>query len=141
MPGCGSDGGLLPVLDSVRVGEASSSVTVRADWDDVDAALDVGLLDAECAIVSDTRPRRGVRYHTVTYTLRTIQGEPGTVTFSRSAEGPADPRGPEPITAQASIGRYRDADRERRLLASVARRLEALAGVDWAPIPGSPYAK
>ncbi|MBL8990728.1 MAG: hypothetical protein JNJ48_04010 [Phycisphaerae bacterium] len=129
------------MLDSVRVGPQASTVSVRADWDDIDAALDVGLLAGECAVVSDDRPRRGVVAHAVTFTLRTIQGEPGTVTFRRQAEGPADPRGPEPITGEAVLGRYRDADRERRLLAAVARRLEALAGVDWAPIPGSPYAK
>lgn len=133
-------GGLLPSFNSLRDQGGATVGTARADWDDIDAALDVGLYVGECAVLSDDRPRHGVQCSSITYQLTTVGGEPGSVTISRTVSDRPDPRGPETIEIRASIGRYRDRDREQRLIEATIRRLEALAGVDWAPIPGSPFA-
>lgn len=136
LQGCGGGDGLLPVLSSVRQEADASTVTARGDWNDVRAALLVGCTAAECDVVSDDYPSRGLPQSAVRFELLLVSGEEGWITFTRGPGG-ADPRGPETITMRANLGLYRRLDREKALLDATARRLEVLAGVDWAPIPGS----
>lgn len=64
------------------------------------------------------------------YYLQTLRDEPATLTarFDGSVSGTGR------ITLTASVGRAGDAAREQALLENVARRLEQLRGVDFAPI-------
>jgi hypothetical protein len=96
---------------------------VIADWNDVDAAVEVAVKKAEVAL--DGPPRRS-QGRTV-YPLRTVRDEPGELTVERS-EG-------DLITVSAKLGRFgEDKDREARLVGAVTRRLKDLRGVEHAPI-------
>ncbi|MGH7132087.1 MAG: hypothetical protein ACREJO_09100 [Phycisphaerales bacterium] len=101
-----------------------------ADWDDLEAALPVGLTDSECAKIDElpgeTANRRAWR-------VLSIAEEYGTVTATRVGPAKPDGKGACTIRLEAQIGRNGDPDREARLVAGMERRLRQLAGVDWAP--------
>jgi len=96
---------------------------LMADWDDVDAAVEVSVKKAEVAL--DGPPRRSPG-RTV-YRLRTVSDEPGELSVERGEGGL--------VTVSAKIGRFgEDKDREARLVSAVARRLKDLRGKDHAPL-------
>lgn len=100
------------------------SKSASGDWDDVDAAMDVGVSAAEMAIVnSSTSPDGSTRL----YELRTVTDEPAWLKAQRGEDGR--------VSLGARVGRFGDAAREQKLVESVAARLKALYGVDWAPVP------
>ena len=101
------------------------SVTVRADWDDLDSAVLVGVGAAETAVLEWPEVSDNPRV----YRLTTIHDEPGALTASGSP-GP----GPSEVRLEARLGRFGDAERERLLLGAIRRRLLQLAGVGAAPI-------
>jgi len=101
------------------------SVTVRADWDDLDSAVLVGVGTAETAVLEWPEESDNPRV----YTLATVRDEPGDLTAS------GEPRtGPSEIYLEARLGRFGAPQRERLLLGAVRRRLLQLAGVGAAPI-------
>lgn len=122
---------------SHSTGEASPGITlvVRGDWDDVEAAVQVAAGRSEMGIVkvlgTQLNPAEAAKVPTrrCVFELRTSGDEPATLEFR--AASTADPGD---IVATAHVGRYGDRVREEHLLAEVRRRLEDLAGVDWAPI-------
>jgi hypothetical protein len=59
------------------------------------------------------------------FELVTIRSEPGLLTVRRA--------GPNAVTAEASVGRFGDPDRERRLVQAFTTRLRQLHAVDYAP--------
>lgn len=97
--------------------------TVLADWDDVDAAVEVAVKSAEVAL--DGPPRRS--RSRMVYSLRTVSDEPGELVVERA--------GGEVLTVSATIGRFGgDKEREARLVGAVVRRLKQLRGKEWAPV-------
>ncbi len=100
-----------------------TQATAVADWDDIEAAMDVAISKLEMAV--EARPTReelrsdGRGASTVTYQLVTIRDEPARVTFSRNkslAWSDGSAHGPEPITIVARVGRWGDSAREEELL-------------------------
>jgi hypothetical protein len=113
-------------------GQTGLRVIVRGDWDDVDAAAEVGVSRGEAAILS-SRLEQGRRE----YELVSIQDEPGILIASLAAapEEAAGPPGPGvPIELTCRMGRSENRARERVILLQTARRLKDLAGVDVRPI-------
>jgi hypothetical protein len=105
----------------------STSLVVEGDWDDVESAILVGLDQAEMAQLR----RRTPSADEVVVELITLRDQPGTLRLSRE---PATGDGPTRITIEASVGRAREAELERGLVRAVARRLEDLRGVEFAPV-------
>lgn len=93
------------------------------DWDDIDAAVDVGMSAAEAARV-DARTSPDGR--TRTYELRTSTDEPAWLVARREEDGR--------VGLGARVGRFGDPQREEKLVRGVAERLKSLHGVDWAPV-------
>ncbi|HLP83077.1 MAG TPA: hypothetical protein VK157_01900 [Phycisphaerales bacterium] len=122
-----------------QLGGASSGTTVQAigDWNDLDAALEVSVPKVELALehvelASDERGRTQR-----VWTLRGIRDESATVSATAGESG--DDRelkraGTIPITLNASVGRFGDSVREKKLLDMMKQRLGKLAGVDFAPL-------
>jgi hypothetical protein len=100
---------------------------VVADWDDVDAAVEVALHHVQMAkdheeVSPDELERR--------YYLVTITDEPALLTLRRKDIED----GPQMIMLEASVGRFGDPGREAGLVRAVRHRLKALAGVTHAPV-------
>lgn len=97
--------------------------TVLADWNDVDAAVEVAVKKAEVAL--DGPARREARR--VVYRIRTVSDEPGELVVERS-DG-------DVLTVSASIGRFGEGkEQEARLVGAVVRRLKQLRGVEHAAV-------
>lgn len=130
----GVSGAVLPGCSGPNRGPArfsdGSVVVALGDWNDVDAAVDVGVGKGECAVTGQTDDADG---RARTYEVVTVTGESGWVRASADQDA-ADVMGPEPIELRAQLGLFGDQARERRLLAGVKRRLQQLAGVETAPI-------
>jgi hypothetical protein len=77
---------------------------------------------------------------TKTFELVTVTDEPARLVASlRGGDGAAMSwgagGGAGPVELSASVGRFGDTQRERKLLRAVRQRLEQLSGVDSAPLP------
>jgi len=111
---------------------SDGAVVVVADWDDLDAAVLLGASFAEmawegrAAVEGDAAGRRTKRYD-----LASVEGDAVVLTATRD-EAAADDEGPDPIRLEARAGVLGNPGREGALLRAVARRLEALRGVDSA---------
>jgi hypothetical protein len=108
----------------VNSGPEESFLMLVADWDDVEPAAIVAASRAELAIVGT---RAGDQE--ITFQLRTLEGEPGTLRAVRRSLAASGP-----IHLSANIGLFRELESERRLLQAMAKRLRQLAGVDYAPL-------
>jgi hypothetical protein len=109
------------------------SQKVRADWDDVEAAVLASTAAGEVAVI--TALRQETRW---TFDLKTILGERGQLVVTLEAGSAQARDGSALIGVQASLGRRGDSDRERRLVRAVVERLRELAGRDTAPLPTTP---
>ncbi len=122
-------------------------VLALGDWNDVDAAVEAGSHAAEMSVLTSQLSEDGRRR---TYELVSIDDSHArivaTIKSSLDAVGAGDPRagrgsaprtgtGAVPIELSASVGRFGDADQERKLLRAVRRRIEMLSGVNSAPLP------
>jgi hypothetical protein len=124
----------VSIQDTGLLGFQTQRIT--ADWDDVDAALDVGLTRGQSAIVSSTRTAKNARFDLVT-----ITGREGWIEFARQSEAaPAAGLAPETITITAHIQGQQGPVLAERLLEATAKRLRQLAGVATAPIEASDLA-
>lgn len=132
--GCRSGGDRLVepgVVVAPVILESGQARVVRGDWNDVDAAVSVGLSDAEMAVLR-VRVRSADR---IEYELESILDEPGELIVTREPGTAALADGPGlPIRLEARVGRWLDETRAWRLLRGTARRLEDLAGVEFKPI-------
>lgn len=102
---------------------------LTADWDDLEAALAVGLPAAEVSPL-------GPPVHTadrLDLDIRAVTGERGRFTATR-LDPPSADADPVSMRLTCRIGPLGDPQRERRLLRAVADRLTQLKGVDWAPL-------
>lgn len=131
MGGAGSEADGL----TERASDAGAELvaTVAADWDDVEAALMVGLERAEATTLTTTSSddKR-------TWELYTITGQGGNasglLTVSRDVNAGRDSRGCEMITVAARLEGPRGREQATRLVRGVRDRLSQLAGVAWAPV-------
>ncbi len=124
LAGCGAD-----FVQSRPSRTPPLSARAVADWDDLDAAVEVAAAKAELAVVS----RRDERDGSARVELVSATDEPALL-VARPAHGYSP--GPRPILIDLSlgVGRFGDSTRERIFLDAVKSRLEQLAGVDWAPL-------
>lgn len=108
-------------------------ITLVADWDDLDAAVEVACTRQQLAPIGTTEEEP----HRRTYELRSPGDEPAWVFAERQGEALPGTDGripPQPITLRARFGRFGDEGREAALVDAVARRMRQLAGVDYAPL-------
>jgi len=101
---------------------------ITADWDDVDAAVEVGVPRAEMAVEFSDTPAPDERV----FYLRTITAETAKLTIRRTT----DATEPAEIALEARAGMFGNPAQEKKLLAAVCARLEDLKGVAYAPVRG-----
>lgn len=106
---------------------ASTPVKVVGDFDDIESAVRIGASQSEMAILETHRPSANV----YDFELLTITDEPARLRIEQDPDAPA---GVASLTLSASVGRFGNRPWEERLIGRVARRLEALHGVDVAPL-------
>lgn len=107
------------------------------DWNDVEAAALAGVDQAEATVRSVDRSREsdGV----LIFDLLTVRDRSGELTVERISEG-RTVHGVEHesarlrLTGRIGSGPLREPDTERRIIDRVARRLEQLRGVEFAPL-------
>ena len=102
------------------------TLAAKGNWNDIDAAVEVGASKAETVIYEQISQPEGKRR----YVLRTSTFEPGELVVERASAGPD----PVEIRMRCSIGRFGDHAREERLMGYVRDRLAKLEGVGFAPI-------
>lgn len=119
----------LGVAPADGLGGVEVRATVAADWDDLDAALDIGLERSEMATLTTTRgdDRRG-------WELTSLTDERGELVATRVPGAARDKRGCEMITIIATVNGPRSQERAIRLVRGMRARLEQLAGVGFAPV-------
>lgn len=98
-----------------------SSRLVDGDWDDLDAAVDVGLEAAEVAVL-----RREVGQTHARWEIVSIRDQRGELVIRRTDA-------PGKLMVEATIDQPSDTERAGRLVSAVARRLGQLFGRDVAP--------
>jgi hypothetical protein len=103
-----------------------SVMSARGDWNDLEASVQLGAGQAEMAVVSRLTAEDDPRANdVVSWELVAVTDEPVRVTIRRGSG--------DQLTLEAQVGRFGNAAREKDLLRAVARRLEQLRGVEWAP--------
>lgn len=107
--------------------EADGVTEVWGDWEDIDAAMFVGLYEGELDVLTSTRgdDRRG-------FELVSITGRRGELSFRRDVMGKRDSRGCELISIAARVDGPIGADQAVRLKRGLVTRLKELAGMAWA---------
>lgn len=147
MGGCVPRSSRLPETAGLS-GPSPVSGSVVADWDDVEAAVMVGVPRCDTAVERRRRvldpavvvdagatvpPMYAaddyVRYE---YDVVTIRGLSGLLVVERGV--PATGEGPIPINLMCRIGPSGSPEFEACVVDSVSRRLVQLRGVRWAPV-------
>lgn len=99
-----------------------SELETAGDWDDLGASVQVGAEQSEMAVLHGPREAGA---SPVQFDLLTNLHEPVRLEAWRASER---------IRLRAGVGRFGDQGRERALLRNIARRLEDLKGVEFAPV-------
>lgn len=110
--------------------QGPSRLEVRADWNDVEASMDVAAPRAELAVLSTEALEHGA---SLRFSVVTTTDEYGEITARRDGHGPSDGEN-IPIVLEARIGRFGDPTRERLILNALARRLDQLHAKATAPL-------
>lgn len=119
---CCSSSGSVP--EFVRT--QGSRGEVVADWNDLDAAVDVGASECEMAVLAIEVESEAER----AYILRTVRDEPAWLMARRI--GAADEAVDVQLTAR--VGHFGDGRQEDRLISRVRGRLKQLRGVATHPL-------
>ncbi len=106
---------------------AVSTASLKADWDTVGAAVEVGAARAECAAAAPQISPDGLQYR---FRLKHVSGRTGVLMVRTTTEGP-DPR---PIELTCEMGPIRDPALEADIIRHVSHRLEQLRDKGFAPI-------
>lgn len=114
-------------VESLHLRPDALAESVRADWDDADAAVHGGLPPTGVT-VTEVVPISSTSRQ---YRLRCMSGEDGALTIDRPAAGAGQDA---EIRVRCSIGRLGDPKLEKAVVESVTRRLHELRGVEYAPI-------
>ncbi|GEM_PF-1852555 len=105
-----------------------STLTIIADWNDIDAASRFAVVSIH-AVVTSSIDESNLRQR---ITLRQFDGESGSLLAERTNPGISESTS---IQLTANLGRFGDPPDERKFLIALANRLEQLRGVDFAPLP------
>ncbi|MEM1184628.1 MAG: hypothetical protein AAGI53_06450 [Planctomycetota bacterium] len=140
------------------LGEASRSLDVDgvvrvivADWDDLDAAVEVALTRCELASLDRDTSTRAIERQdgysdqgypdevetVLTWTLSTRDGRPGVLEATRSIVDASGLGRDNEITLRVRIGTFGTPSEEACVSDEVTARLEALRGLTVAPLDGS----
>lgn len=111
------------------------SMALLGDWNDIDAALAVGLERGQSAVIATERSSRVVRFN-----LEAITGRSGVITFTRQSDASGRGAPSEMIEISAQIEGAQGPTLARRLVDATAARLSQLQGVLTAPINASDLA-
>ena len=117
---------VLPEVQVAPSGE--STLTLWADWDDLNASVGTGLTPAELPF-TDTSSADDRR----TWSLLAIDNHVGELVVTRDPTAARDSRGCERLTLTAHVDGPQGRKRAGLLVSGMAERLKQLAGVDWAP--------
>jgi len=98
--------------------------TLRADYDDVRAAVLATARDIDMVIVDER-----IGEHESVFVLKCRNDEPATLMAKHADEN---------VEISASVGRFGDGAAQRDLVRGVASRLRVLSGRDHAPLRGYP---
>lgn len=124
--GCSSSA--RPGPSGAAVSDGVARLTVQGDWNDLDAAVEVGAGQAECVMYGKTRKVSETHRR---YDLKHVSGRRFVLTATR---GSANKDENIPITLECPIAAASSGAVEDQLLALIARRLRDLRGVDVATI-------
>lgn len=141
LAGCaGTPRDLRPSHGTPTLSEGRQALEVVGDWNDVAASVRVAAGQCEAAVVDEPTAADAAVARVLVFVLVTATDEPASVRVERAVTpGAPGPPGPPDagegarITVSASVGRFDDPARSRRLAGAVARRLEQLAGKATAP--------
>lgn len=118
----------VPIVQNVQDGHSQA---VTGDWDDIDAAVRVGVDRNEWAIVRRVR----INQWSVGWEVMNVRGEPGWLLIERNHGRPEGAEGARPeIEITARLGRFGLPEQERGLADAIRTRLRQLRGVEAAPI-------
>ncbi len=119
--------------EPVEADAPAPAATVRADWNDVDAAVEVACMRAQVALLMSSPSLLPDRRRSIRYRLLASDDRQYVLVATQAApiQG-VDPSGLIDLVARGTPDR--DLRVERMLVRETARRLEHLAGRDWAPI-------
>ncbi|MBY0261902.1 MAG: hypothetical protein K2Q20_06140 [Phycisphaerales bacterium] len=123
MPGCAS-----PAITPAQVAATDNPLTLTADWDDLDAGVEVGLSQAEAVQVG--KPVASPDGRERVYSFQHITGLKGTLTATRLTDATAAAT----VRLSCQAGTIRQPGLERSVLARVRLRLGDLLGREFAPI-------
>jgi hypothetical protein len=128
-----STGCASPTVGTMLLPTAASK-SVDADWNDIDASVDVAASKAEMAVVA----KDSASAHERTFELRTIRDQPAWLVITRaakpgSAAGEGGGEGVE-FSMRCTVGYFGDKPEEERLLRALKQRLEELRGVETRPL-------
>lgn len=102
-------------------------MTVQADWDDIDAAVETGVAKAEATVVRSSTAPDGLQHR---YELKHVSGVTGVL----NARVETDGKDPRSIVLSCTMGAMENGGFARNVIDRVARRLAELKGVEVAPI-------
>lgn len=106
---------------------AVSTASLKADWDTVGAAVEVGAARSECVAAAPQISPDELQYR---FRLKHVSGRTGVLMVRTTTEGP-DPR---PIELTCEMGPIRDPALEADIIRHVSHRLEQLRDKGFAPI-------
>ena len=112
---------------STRDRRGPAAITIQADWDDIDAAVETGVAKAEAVVVRSSAAPDGMQHR---YELKHVSGVTGVLNARVEGSG-KDPRS---ITLSCTMGAMENAGVAKNIVDRVARRLAELKGVEVAPI-------
>lgn len=112
---------------SVRDRRGPASVSVQADWDDIDAAVEVGVAQGESVVVRSSTSPDGLQRR---YELKHVSGVLGVLNAKVGSEG----KDPRDIALSCTMGAMENGGLAQRIVDRVARRLADLKGKQVAPI-------
>ncbi|MBL8758147.1 MAG: hypothetical protein JNK35_06945 [Phycisphaerae bacterium] len=142
--GCaGQPEGVLPP-PGPATGEAGSVLQMLADWDDIEAAVDLAVSRSQCGYLEwhSDKPGGGSPVPDPAnpdrrrwYTLLTIRDAQVLLDIRRDSSHPPSRDAPEPITIRCRVGPEGDSAYERVILDHLSARLAELRGDRAVPIP------
>ena len=112
---------------AIREHRGPAQLRIEADWDDVDAAVEVGVGQAEGVVVHSEPSPDGMQRG---YQLKHVSGVTGVLTARVEAEG----KDPRPIVFTCTMGAMDNGGLAQRILDRIAVRLKDLKGKEVAPI-------
>ncbi len=112
---------------STRDRRGPAALTVQGDWDDVDAAVEVGVGQGEAAVVRSQAAPDGLQRR---YELKHVSGLTGVLNVRAESDG----KDPRPIALSCTMGAMESGGLSHRIIERVARRLTDLKGLEVAPI-------